>query len=175
MTHKVQKLWQTLEQQRLDIFQELATIDPSVSNRKPAPETWSAFQNLEHLIAAESASLAYLQKKMSSGGKGIPKAGVRSWVRWALLRLAFAMPTLKFKAPARLPQLPETSEFDDLNKRFAAHRLEFKAFLDTLSDDLLESELWKHPRAGKMSIAQMLDFFVDHVNRHRKQLRRAIQ
>ncbi len=175
MTHKVQKLWQTLEQQRLDIFQELASKDPSVLNRKFAPETWSAFQNLEHLIGAESASLAYLRKKMSSGGNNISKAGFKSWVRWALLRLAFALPTLKFKVPAQLPELPETSDFDDLNKRFVAHRLEFKAFLDTLSDDLLESELWKHPSAGKMSIAQMLDFFVDHVNRHRKQLQRTIQ
>jgi hypothetical protein len=34
--------------------------------------------------------------------------------------------------------------------------------------------VWKHARAGKMSIAQMLDFFEDHFNRHEQQLKRAI-
>lgn len=175
MTTKVQQLWDILEAQRLDLFRELDKMDPSVLNRKTSPETWSANQNLVHLLAAETASLAYLQKKLSSGGADIPKAGFNSWLRRFLLRLAFALPMLKFKAPKYLGNLPETSDFEDVKTRFAAQRAMLKAYLDAMPDDLLDREVWKHARAGKMSIAQMLDFFQDHFNRHEQQLKRAIK
>jgi uncharacterized damage-inducible protein DinB len=174
MTSKVQKLWDKMEQQRVRVFEELDNVAPSVLNRKATPETWSALQNLEHLLAAETASLAYLQKKLSGGGGNIPKAGIKSAWRRFLLRVAFAMPNLKFKAPQYLGNLPEYSDFNDLKTRFATQRAALKAFLDTMSDDLLEGEVWKHARAGKMSIAQMLDFFEDHFARHERQLKRAI-
>ena len=175
MTAKVEKLWQAVEQQRIDLFNELERVDPALLNRQPAPSTWTANQNLEHLLRAETSSLSYLQKKLSSGGKGIPKAGFKSWGRRFLLRVAFAVPTLKFKAPKYLDDLPETSDFQDLKLRFTEQRTALKSFLDTLPDDLLEGEVWKHARAGKMSIAQMLDFFEDHFNRHEQQLKRAIR
>ncbi len=175
MTAKVQKLWDKIEQQRVRVFQELENVDTSLLNRKASPETWSAHQNLEHLLKAEASSLSYLQKKLSSGGGDIPKAGFKSWGRRFLLRVAFALPTLKFKAPQYLGDLPEFSDFNDLKTRFATQRATLKAFLDTMSDDLLEAEVWKHARAGKMSIAQMLDFFEDHFDRHEQQLKKAIK
>ena len=174
MTTKVQKLWDKIERQRGRVFEELAAVDASLLNRKASPETWSALQNLEHLLKAEATSLAYLQKKLSSGGGDIPKAGFNSWWRRFLLRVAFALPTLKFKAPQYLGDLPESSDFTDLKIRFATQRAALKAFLDTMPDALLEGEVWKHARAGKMSIAQMLDFFEDHFDRHEQQLKKAI-
>ena len=174
MTAKVQKLWDKIERQRIRVFQELESVNPSLLNRKSSPDTWSAHQNLEHLLKAEATSLTYLQKKLSNGGGDIPKAGFTSWSRRFLLNVAFALPSLKFKAPQYLGDLPETSDFNDLKMRFATQRAELKAFLDTMSDDLLEGEVWKHARAGKMSIAQMLDFFEDHFDRHERQLKKAI-
>jgi hypothetical protein len=174
MTPKIEKLWQKLEQQRTDLFKELDAVEPTLLNKQPAPYTWTANQNLEHLLRAETSSLSYLQKKLSSGTDGIPKAGFKSWQRRFLLRVAFALPFLKFKSPKYLGDLPETSDFQDLKARFAAQRAALKNFLDTMPDDLLEGEVWKHARAGKMSIAQMIDFFEDHFNRHEQQLKRAI-
>jgi uncharacterized damage-inducible protein DinB len=175
MTPKIEKLWQKLEQQRIDLFNELDQRDPSVLNQKPSLNAWSASQNLEHLLSAEKSSLSYLKKKLSSGSKGIPKAGFRSWGRRFLLRIAFALPSLKFKAPLTLGEVPETSDFNDLKTRFANQRAELKSFLDTLPNNVLESEVWKHAVAGKMSIAQMLDFFQDHFSRHEQQLKRALK
>jgi uncharacterized damage-inducible protein DinB len=174
MTTKIEKLWQTLEQQRVDLFNELDRVDQSLLNQQPAPNTWTAHQNLEHLLKAETTSLSYLQKKLSSGSGGIPKAGFKSWGRRFLLRLAFTLPMLKFQAPKYLEELPETSDFQDLKARFTQQRAALKSFLDTLPNEVLEGEIWKHARAGKMSIAQMLDFFEDHFNRHEQQLKRAI-
>jgi uncharacterized damage-inducible protein DinB len=174
MTTKVEKLWQALEQQRINLFQELDKKDPSVLNRKSAPNVWSANQNLEHLLSAEASSLMYLKKKLSHDSSDIPKAGIKSWGRRLMLRVAFALPNLKFKAPKSLGVLPETSDYTDLKHRFAQQRAELKAFLDAMPNDLLEGEVWKHARAGKMSIAQMLDFFEDHFSRHERQLKRAL-
>jgi hypothetical protein len=175
MTPKIEKLWQKLEQQRVDLFKELEKRDPSVLNRKTTPEAWSANQNLEHLLSAEKSSYSYLTKKLSSGTSGIPKAGFKSWGRRLMLRVAFALPTLKFKAPPSLGELPETSDFQDLKKRFANQRAELKNLLDSLPNETLEGEVWKHAVAGKMSIAQMLDFFEDHFDRHEQQLKRALK
>jgi uncharacterized damage-inducible protein DinB len=175
MTPNIEKLWQGLEQQRINLFKELDAIDPALMNRQPAPLTWTANQNLEHLLRAETSSLSYLQKKLSSGSSAIPKAGFKSWGRRFLLRVAFALPLLKFKSPKYLGDLPETSDFQDLKSRFAEQRAALKSFLDTMPDELLEGEVWKHARAGKMSIAQMLDFFEDHFNRHELQLKRALK
>jgi uncharacterized damage-inducible protein DinB len=175
MTAKIEKLWQKLEQQRIDLFNELDRIEPSLLNRQPAPSAWTANQNLEHLLRAETTSLSYLQKKLSSGGDGIPKAGFKSSWRRFLLRVAFALPMVKFKAPKYLGDLPESSDFQDLKQRFTQQRAALKSFLDTMPNELLEGEIWKHARAGKMSIAQMIDFFEDHFNRHEQQLKRAIR
>jgi uncharacterized damage-inducible protein DinB len=174
MTPKVQKLWDILEAQRIHLFEKLDKEDPSVFNQKPTPETWSANQNLEHLLRAEAASLAYLKKKLTNGGSDIPKAGVKSWYRRFVLRIAFGIPTLKFKAPKYLDNLPDDLDYHTIKTTFATQRTELKNFIDSLPNPVLESEVWKHQAAGKMSIAQMLDFFEDHFGRHEKQLGKAI-
>jgi hypothetical protein len=115
-----------------------------------------------------------LKKKLSNGGGDIPKAGLKSWLRRFLLGIAFGIPTLKFKAPKYLDNLPEDLDFQVIKTSFAAQRSELKSFLDTLPNEILEGEVWKHQRAGKMSIAQMVDFFEDHFGRHEKQLGKAI-
>jgi uncharacterized damage-inducible protein DinB len=174
MNQKIQSLWSKLEQNRLDLFQFLEKQDPSVFNRKPAPEKWSVNQNLLHLIEAETASLQYMRKKLSFG-TDLPQAGFKSGVRRFLLWVAFALPTLKFKAPENLAQLPDDLNFEDLKQRWTVLRKEYAVFLIDLPENLLTAELWRHQIAGKMNITQMIGFFEDHVNRHRGQMEQALK
>lgn len=173
MNQKIQPVWNKLEQQRSDLFDFLEKQDPSVFNLKPAPDKWSVNQNVLHLIEAESASLAYMKKKLSFGSD-LPKAGFQSKMRRLALRVVFALP-LKYKAPKILGVMPDDLSFDDLKKRWVALRIEYKSFLAGMSESIIEAELWRHQIAGKMNILQMIDFFEDHVNRHRGQIERTLQ
>ncbi len=173
MNQKIKPLWDKLEQDRLSLFQFLEKQTPSVLNQKPAPDKWSVNQNIFHLIGAESASLAYMKKKLSFGTDNIPQAGFKSHWRRFMLRAAFALP-LKFKAPPQLEKIPEDLNFEELKKRWTTLRAEYYDFLKNMPDTLVTAELWRHQLAGKMTILQMIDFFGDHTNRHKSQIEKTL-
>jgi uncharacterized damage-inducible protein DinB len=174
MNQKIEPLWNKIEQKRLDLFLFLEKQDPSVLNQKPAPEKWSANQNVLHLIEAETASLAYMKKKLSFGFDNLQKAGFKSWLRRLALRIGFMLP-IKVKAPANLSNLPDNLNLADLKMRWANLRAEYITFFAELPELVFHAELWRHQIAGKMNLAQMLDFFDDHVNRHRGQIERTLK
>ena len=173
MSPKLQPLWQQLEKDRLELFKKLDGIDPSVLNRKPATDKWSVNQVLFHLIEAEGGSMRYIQKKLSFG-TDIPKAGFRSAWRRFLLRVAFWLP-IKFKAPKVFSPMPETHDYTTLRAHYAAQRIDLQEFLENLPDHLLDTELWKHVLAGKMTVLHMVDFMDDHFRRHRGQIERTLR
>ena len=173
MNKKLQPHWDKLEQDRLSLFQFLEKYPPSVLNQKPAPEKWSANQNIYHLIEAESASLKYMQKKLSFG-TDLPKAGFKSVLRRFVLQVGFALP-FKYKAPTQLGEMPKDLNFEELKQRWTSLRAEYYDFLKDLPDSIISAELWRHQIAGKMTILQMIDFFEDHVKRHRSQIERTLK
>ena len=172
MKPKIQNLLEQLESQRLDLIQELSKLDSTVLNKRPKPETWTVIQNLLHLVMAEASSVAYMRKKLSFTSQ-LPKAGFKSRFRRMLLSLAFALP-FKFKAPKGLDILPEFTDFNELSSKWALQRLDLQRFIETLPENVIDGEIWRHQVAGKMNIAQMLDFFYDHVKRHQEQIKRAL-
>ena len=173
MNQKIQPHWEKLEQDRLSLFQFLGKYPPSVLNQKPAPEKWSVNQNVYHLMEAESASLKYMKKKLSFG-TDLPKAGFKSGLRRLALQVVFALP-LKFKAPIQLGKMPEDLDYEELKQEWASLRAEYYDFFNEMPDKVVTAELWRHQIAGKMTILQMIDFFEDHVNRHRSQMERTLK
>jgi uncharacterized damage-inducible protein DinB len=173
MKPKIQTLLHQLESQRLQVLKDLSAYDNTVLNKRPHPEAWSVVQVLSHLVAAEASSVAYMRKKLSFTSQ-IPKAGVKSYFRRLALDLVFALP-FKFKAPKGLDNLPEFTDFNELKNKWASQRLDLQAFIESLPDNVLESEIWRHQIAGKMTIAQMLDFFHDHVKRHQGQIKKTLK
>ncbi len=162
-----------LELQRIAIFEEIGGLDAHLFNKKPTPEAWSVAQVCVHLMRAEAGSMAYLKKKVSHT-TNIPSAGVRSWFRSKTIWFYLNLP-IKIKAPAILETLPDTSDLVDIKNSWASQRLDLQDFLTLLPDRLAESEIWKHPMAGKMNIAQMLDFFYWHSKRHHGQIKRTLE
>ena len=151
----------------------LSKYNNDILNKKPTQEVWSTVQVMQHLMAAEMRSLAYMRKKLSFTSQ-VPKAGFKSRMRRLMLRIAFNTP-FKFKAPYNLETFPDYGDFTDLKNKWASQRLDFQTFIETLPDNVLAGEIWNHQIAGKMNIAQMLDFFHDHVKRHQGQIKRTLK
>ena len=174
MHSKIISLWRKLDAENMALFNDIEKIDPALLNTRPTPEAWSVNHNVLHLMLAERNSLKYLEKKISFG-EPIPKANYKSTLRWLALKLAFDVPMLKFKAPKAIATMPEILDYTDLKTQYALERSKFKHFLENLPEHLVEADLYKHPRAGKMTVLHMLDFFISHAKRHRNQIKRTIK
>ncbi|MFN0214807.1 MAG: DinB family protein [Saprospiraceae bacterium] len=156
------------------LLNELKPFDNERLNRKPANGGWSAIQTLHHLMLVEENSMAYLRKKLSFNTP-IEKAGIGAWWRSLLLKAVLRIP-VKFKAPisAGNERIPEQDTLEEVQLRWNKIRNEWQVFFEELPDELLEKAVYRHPRAGRLSWLQMLNFFNAHFKRHREQVRRAI-
>jgi uncharacterized damage-inducible protein DinB len=156
------------------LLQELAPLGDDLLNRKPDDGGWSAIQTLHHLILVEENSMAYLRKKLSYGPV-LEKPGLSAWARSLLLRLTLQSP-IKFKAPkaAGNERLPEHATFRETEAQWQKIRTEWFEFFEKMPAELIDKAVYKHPRAGRQSWVQMLDFFISHFDRHRAQARRAV-
>jgi hypothetical protein len=173
MTPKATKLFIKLENQRMALMALLNAYDNTLLNQKPSPQAWSVAQVMLHLMNAETASLAYMKKKLSYTNK-IPRAGVLSFFRRMGLSILFSLP-FKFKAPKNLETFPEYSNINDIKNQWASQRLELQRFMEALPEKMFYTQLWRHAVVGKMSVSQMLSFFHDHTERHISQIERTIE
>lgn len=156
------------------LLSELFTLDHERLNRKPADGGWSAIQTLHHLILVEENSLAYIRKKLSFNPQ-LEKAGPGSWWRSLLLNVTLRIP-IKFKAPksAGNELIPDSDTLIAVSARWQKIRGEWQEFFEKMPAELVDKAAYKHPRAGRLSWLQMLDFFVAHFERHRGQVHRAV-
>jgi len=173
MNATLKKNWNEIEAQRKSIFNALRTEADATLNKKPAPEAWSVVQVLQHLMAAESATLAYLQKKMPEIAN-MRKAGFKNAYRSLLLKIALRMP-FKFKAPKMTVPGTEAAALAEIEKQWEEIRMGFYVLLDNLTEEEIPKELFNHVRAGKFNVLQMVNFFGEHIARHEKQIARTLQ
>ena len=156
-----------------NLLKEMAGHEDALLNR-PNGSGWSAIQTMHHLILVEENSLAYIKKKMGHNPV-LPQIGLgvhyRSFLLWAGLYLP-----IKFKAPKMIGNeyLPEYRSMAETRERWLAARSAWQAYLNEMPDEWADKVVYRHPRAGLLGWPQMLRFFGQHFERHRKQIRRAI-
>jgi hypothetical protein len=93
-----------LERQRNEILEGMASADPALLAKQPAPGAWSLAQVVLHLAIADEGMLAYMTKKIEVGGHA--PVGASAPFRLALLNVALALP-VKYKAPPVVATVPE--------------------------------------------------------------------
>jgi hypothetical protein len=143
-------------------------------NRRPSDGGWSPVQVMHHLILAEGGSLEYLKKKKSRQSD-IENLNLAARLRAIMLRFILALP-IKVKAPKVVSEemLPKRADFEESKQQWLAARAELRTFLQELPEEYFEKSFYKHPLIGKMSLKAMVQFFHSHVERHAKQVERAL-
>lgn len=165
----------TLEKHRKDLLASLQGFSHEELNRKPNETSWSAIQNLHHLIMAERGALAYLEKKTQHTAK-VKKTGFNNNLRYFALQAFFYIPFLKIKAPKVVADVPtQPISLVETIKEWDEVRIKLIALCNSLSTNELDKELFKHPLAGKLNIYQMLGFLDEHLMRHAAQALRAVK
>ncbi len=144
-------------------------------NTSPRNGGWSAIQTMQHLILSEELSLAYVRKKLSFQ-PALQPAGLDT--RWRAVSLWFYLNLpIKFRAPKIVgdENLPGFASLAETRERWSRIREAWTRFLQEMPDDLAEKAVYRHPLVGRLSWSGTLLFFHYHLDRHHKQIKRALQ
>ena len=141
-------------------------------NRAPAPGRWSALQVLHHVVTVEALTLGYVRKKMQAGAS-LGKAGPASRLRLLAVQVILALP-LRVKAPAMAGAVPDASDLPALRARWDAVRRELDELVRSFPPELLDRLVFRHPYAGRMTLAHALGTLEAHLDHHIPQVERAV-
>lgn len=162
-----------LENSRIQLEQLLKGYSAESLNKTPPPGGWSPAEVLKHILDVESATLSYCVHKLQKPGTRPEPAGFREKRNAFLLVLALRSP-LRFRAPSALPPVQGPYDTDALLRQWTEVRERYQAFVQAYPPALEKAGLFRHPRSGMLSLAQTLAFLQAHLNRHLKQLKRAL-
>jgi uncharacterized damage-inducible protein DinB len=164
--------FEALDYQRKELFRELDQLNPAALSFKTKDEEWSILQVLHHLYIAESGILQLLKKKVNAAPHELKLADAKTGWRKFMLNVAFAIPGLKIKAPSTLPIPREDIDYGQLKADWLALSHNYRSFLSETKKEYFDKEIFKHPRAGYLSMNQAFKFMSQHMHRHEKQIRR---
>ncbi|MBF9220812.1 DinB family protein [Hymenobacter ruricola] len=173
MNHRLHLKFEQLERatERLLATAEALGADAGTA---PAPGHWSATQVVHHLLFIEGNILQYIQKKLHAE-EMLPKVSLFTRLRARFVRLLLRLPGFKYKAPrgvatitdaGNLPTLPE------LRRTWEATRRGLERLLNEFPGRLMNRAIFPHPRSGRITISQVMEFLLDHLLHHQQQLGR---
>lgn len=170
--------WRALHHTALDVFEHhLLALPAAVLQGSRA--TWGGMQVLEHLMRSESGTWAYLMKKAHADLTTLPPADVASDERgWHLVRALHSDGQWKDPTPGGMLS-PEPNDRMDLGIEMRRwHNSIDEAYGELASvfgqDAWWTVQVFNHPIAGKLSLADTLSFGIAHVHHHVHQLKRLI-
>ncbi|MBC6992032.1 MULTISPECIES: DinB family protein [Hymenobacter] len=175
MNHRLHIRFEQLEHATDRLLQAAAALGDK-SHLSPAPGHWSADQVIQHLVVAETGIAQYIDKKLLQA-ESLQKSGFGSFWRSALLRVLLRVPFAKFKTPAKLAALTpaEVPSLPQLQSQWQSVRRRLEQMLNEFPSKLLDRAIFRHPRSGMLNIYQTLDFMLDHVLHHQRQMERITQ
>lgn len=153
---------------RADLLADVSGLDPVQVRFTPGPGQWCIAQVVEHLVLAEELALRGLLTPRPVADRG---AAVVATLRLALVKAVLGSRLFRIRAPSRA-LLPEgVASLDALERRWLEAGAGIGAFLSDLPPARRDERLFRHPVAGWLSLAEMLDFLAFHVRHHHRQVR----
>ncbi|HEX8327604.1 MAG TPA: DinB family protein [Hymenobacter sp.] len=173
MNHRLHLKFEQLERatERLLASAEALGADSATA---PAPGKWSAAQVVHHLLFIEGNIIQYVQKKVQANEE-LPKVGLLTRLRAQLVRLLLRLPGLKYKAPrgvATLTDAGNVPSLPELRRTWESSRRQLERLLNEFPGRLLNRAIFPHPRSGRITIYQVMEFLLDHLLHHQQQVAR---
>ncbi|WP_201981820.1 DinB family protein [Hymenobacter rubidus] len=173
MNHRLHLKLEQLERATERLLTSAEALGPD-SATAPAPGKWSATQVVHHLLFIEGNIIQYVQKKMQSE-ELLPKVGLLTRLRARFVRLLLRIPGLKYKAPRGVATLTDAGALPtlaELRNTWNASRRQLERLLNEFPGRQLNRAIFPHPRSGRITIYQVMDFLLDHLLHHQQQLNR---
>ena len=172
MNQRLNLRFEQLERATAQLLAQVELLGERAST-PPGPGQWSAVQVVHHLLVAETGIIQYIDKRLAQT-EDLEEAGVGTFLRASLLRVLLRLPFLRFAAPAKLKGLTpdKVPPLSSLRAEWESVRRRLERTLNEYPSKLLNRAIFKHPRSGMLNIYQTLDFMVDHVLHHQRQISR---
>jgi hypothetical protein len=172
MPLKTDIIWNKLEGQRLAIIKSISDLENELVIYRIASEKWNISEILQHLVMSEKLSMIYLRKK-TKYSREFPKKTILTELRSMALQF-FMWNPVPLKAPAGVNRFDSNLSLKEIIDDWGQIRSDMNIFLEELDSRSFDSELYKHPAFGKLTLDHMIRFFYVHVKRHEKQLHKII-
>ncbi|MGI4886753.1 MAG: DinB family protein [Janthinobacterium lividum] len=173
MNHRLHLKFEQLERATQHLLAAAEALGPDAT-RAPAPGQWAATQVVHHLLLVENSITGYVQKKLLAADP-LARPGLLTRARVLLVRLLLRLPGLRFRAPRGVAELTHEAPvpaLPALQAEWAATRRRLELLLNGYPGRLLDRAIYPHPRAGRITIYQILDHLLDHLLHHQQQLGR---
>jgi len=174
MTNRLHLLFE-----QLDLATERALVAAEALGPRaytpPVPGQWAAAQVIHHLLTTEKRIVQALRKTLTADHSGLRLSTLKNRLRSLLLRLALRLPGLRFKVPPLLapPPAPDAiAPLPALRTEWASIRRELEQVLHEFPGTKLNHTVFRHPRAGWLTIGQTVTSILDHTLHHQQQLNR---
>ena len=155
---------------------KLAEAPPRDLHRAPVEHAWSPLQVMQHIYLVERASIDYLLYKYGQNEQP-PRQTLRTRFNGKVAVASLASP-FKFRAPAAVDvakqDLMDAPTLGDVERGLATARGDLRRLLDTAPPTWLEGAVYRHPRAGRMSLDDFALMLLTHHNRHARQIERGL-
>ena len=173
MNHRLHLKFEQLELATQRLLASVDALGPDAI-RAPGPGQWAATQVVHHLLTIENNITTYVQNKLLATEQ-LPRAGLLTRARALLVRLLLRLPGVRFRAPRGVAELTNGTPVPDLptlRREWAAKRCRIGQMLNEYPGRLLDRAIYPHPRSGRITIYQVLDFLLDHLLHHQQQIYR---
>jgi hypothetical protein len=174
MTHRLHLLVEQLDLATEHALASAEALGPR-AYVPPVPGQWAAAQVIHHVLSAELKIVNALQKALASSHDTWKLGTLKSKLRSAALRLALRLPGLKFKMPPTLPPPPAPEDIAPLPKlreQWQSIRRRLEQVLNEFPSSRLNHTVFRHPRAGWLTVGQTVMSILDHTLHHQQQLNR---
>lgn len=171
MSNDLQRRLDRLETQKSSLLTQIASLPPAQLNNKPAEDSWSALEVLDHLHKVEHSILDAVIDTIPEPAPRRPST--RDQIQSLLLRGLFLLPSRVKTPPTATAILPEKHlHLAEIEQHWASTRERLHAVVNSFPAPLLPMGIFRHPVCGWMTLPQTLGFLSAHLTHHNYQLRR---
>jgi uncharacterized damage-inducible protein DinB len=159
-----QFLLDRLQETRKMFLNSFAGLTEEQSRLKPAPDSWSVLDTIEHLTTAETIQLNLISTHRTPRPADVPNR------EGAFLHMV-PNRTRKMESPEGARPIGRFATLAEAAEQFKSTRAGVIQFLEQHTEDLRASEVkHPHPAAGMVSICEMLIVMAMHAKRHAAQI-----
>ena len=139
-------------------------------NFKTSEAEWSISQVLDHLIESEIGTNKYVNYRLKNIHEQ-PAVGLSNFFKSKVLNQKLKSDQ-KFKVPSMFSEPEIGADFKTIKEKWDKARLYLIKTVENYPKNQLNKAVFKHPRAGLLSMKQTLTFMINHLNHHIPQIDR---
>ena len=177
MSEKADSIKEELANTADDAREVFGSLSPQQLNWKPAAESWSIAQCLDHLIKTNDEMKPIIEAKLRGEGNSFwEKVSPLSGFFGGFLKKSLVNDAKKFKAPSK-EIVPPSEIVGDIVERFREHQQDISDKMYEIGKLDLERTVVTSPFLKLLTyrLGDALDIMIEHEKRHIRQAKRVLE